>query len=128
MNTADENFRPQCSWIPDQVRDDGGGLERPAATAGRRRIVVPIGRDILHVPLMVLDHARTDRPSRPVARRFEDETLLDQPAGRVVELRTAARTGDRAVRGAAVGLDRVDDRDGAAAMAFGRSARIVAVA
>jgi hypothetical protein len=45
---------------------------------------------MLHDPFMVLDNVGLNGTAIGIPRRVEDETLLDQPAGRTVEIGIAA--------------------------------------
>src|SRR4051812_7393403 len=46
MNTTRANLRTRCSWIPDQVRDDGQGVDRGLARAVVRLFQVERRRGI----------------------------------------------------------------------------------
>ena len=117
----------ECAGGADGGGAAAGGLEQPEAAAPRG-LLLRVGGQVPRFPIMVLDHARADRPALAVARGLEAEAFLDQAAGGGVERPVAAGAGDPAFVGAAVRLDRVDDRDRAADAGLADRGRIVAVA
>src|SRR3954469_25251742 len=81
----------------------------------------------MNLPLMILDDPGGNGPAGLVARRLEAEALLDQLAGRLIELFIPARMGDRAMARAAVPLDGVNARDGPPGPGRAGGTRIVPV-